>query len=521
MIGEKDDSDSVGSNMVNTVHSSGDSGSVSAVMDSVTWEEHAGELDNTLRTVLDTIMDHAISREVIYEEYEVRKERVMVPDILTSIRRQTNSAMGTRFVLSVSPTDFPILGLDPRLLRYVYQNALSNAIRYGERGGEVVTSVSYDDMLKEFRLEVINLPGVGHEDLLHLTHEEVQEKVFSPSSRLHGESHEKHEMSESNSSGDGAWIMKKCSLMMQGGCELRFEPERTVLSFWCPARAHKTKEFKEPELTALPPNTWGIVIDDSGIQRKLMDRYLKIAGIEKGRRLVLGKDADEIYGFNDRVIELVEKHPDDKFLVIADENLDVLEGVAMHGTVSGSLCLQKILDRLDPDDRSRVLALVRSANDSAKEADTYKLRAHGYLVKAPIDKHGVLKSIQPWWFKRFSSTDGDDSSEDSFHSRGSLDAEMYDPFVDIRAALEVLSALSLTSQSSIEKRWRSIQDRLQKLKGDIKSTIPRGGADLTRVTKSIDDLRRGECPKDLRSDWMKLENDISQLLDSEREKYEY
>jgi hypothetical protein len=520
MIG-RDVGDNEMSTVENANHSGSDSVSASTGIDHIAFEEHAGELDDTLRTVLDTIMDHAMSREVIYEEYEVRRERVKVADVLSSIRRQANSSDAARFSLTTSPVQFPILGMDPRLLRYVYQNALSNACRYGKRGGPVETCIYYDELINEFRLEVVNLPGVGHEELLHLTHDDVQEQVFSSGSRLHGKSHQKHEMSESNSSGDGAWIVKKCATMMRGGCEIRFEPDRTVFSCWCPAKAHNSREFKELELTVLPENTWGIVIDDSGIQRKLMDRYLKIAGVDKDRRVIAGKDSDEIYGFNDMVVNLVETHPDDKFLIIADENLDVLEGAAMHGTVSGSLCLQKILERLETSDSDRVLALVRSANDSAREADLYKSRAHGYLVKAPIDKNGVLRSIQPWWFKRFPQEKQEKFHMSASFSTSSVDMDFYDPFVDITAALEVLNALSLTSQSSRRKRWRSIQDRLQALKGDLKSMVPRGGPDLKRIVNAIDGLRSAGCPEDVRERWQTLHHEIDQLLELQRSNYEY
>jgi hypothetical protein len=495
------------------------SSSTSGMVDYLSFEEHAGELDSTLRTVLETIMDHAMSREVIYEEYEVRKERILVPDVLWNIRRSASSSMGSRFTLDAFPSDFPILGLDPRLLRYIYQNALSNACRYGERGGAVGTSIYYDDIVKKFRLEVTNLPGVGHEDLLELTHEEIQEQVFSPRSRLHSKLSDEREMNESNSSGDGAWIISKCARMLRGDCEIRFQPDLTIFSFWCPAKAYTSSDYKEPELLSLPEDTWGVVIDDSSIQRKLMDRYLKIAGIEQNRRVVVGGTADEIYGFNDMVVKLVKSHPESKFLVIADENLDVLEGNVIHGSVSGSLCLQNVLERLDDDDASRVLALVRSANDSAKETDLYKTRAHGYLVKAPIDKSGVLKSIQPWWFRRFSAPVLDESLHSTSSCGTTAEIDDYDPFVDIKSALEVLNALSLTSRSSLLKRWRSIQDRLLALKGDLKSTMPRGGLELSHIIHKIDAMRAGGCPDSLRDEWQSLQHHIELLLDNQRSNY--
>jgi hypothetical protein len=117
------------------------------------FEDGYGELDNTLRDVLDTIMDHAMSLDVINEEYELRRERVDVPDILSNLRRQANCASGqSRFNLSVSPDPFPVLGLDPRLLRHIYQNALSNACRYGKVGGNVETHIHYDEKKKVFRM---------------------------------------------------------------------------------------------------------------------------------------------------------------------------------------------------------------------------------------------------------------------------------------------------------------------------------------------------------------------------------
>lgn len=112
-----------------------------------------GELDNTLRDVLDTIMDHAMSLDVINEEYDVRLERVCVPEVLSNIRRQANCGpRQSRFPLECSPSPFPILGLDPRLLRHIYQNALSNASRYGKVNGDISTKIAYDETKGEFRM---------------------------------------------------------------------------------------------------------------------------------------------------------------------------------------------------------------------------------------------------------------------------------------------------------------------------------------------------------------------------------
>jgi signal transduction histidine kinase len=116
-------------------------------------EDSYGELDNTLRDILDTIMDHAMSLDVINGEYDVRKERVDVPFILSNIKRQTTVGPSQRRFQIVSCKEpFPTLGLDPRLLRHIYQNALSNAIRYGKRNGDIQTVIDYDENKREFKM---------------------------------------------------------------------------------------------------------------------------------------------------------------------------------------------------------------------------------------------------------------------------------------------------------------------------------------------------------------------------------
>ena len=490
----------------------GDSGGASGFYDCL------GELDNTLRDILDTVVDHAMSREVIYEEYDVRKERIHVPGVLTSVRSHTNSYDQARFPMHQEQNPFPTLSLDPRLLRCIYQSAMTNACVYGKANGDVKTNISYDEDKKRFRLEVINLPGENHKKLLAMDYDEVQARVFAPGTTLVTQCDE-DSFPISGNSGDGGWIMQKCAKTLKGKCELLFEKDRTVFSFVCPARAYAIDNESElltaNDLTKLPENCWGVVIDDSGIQRKLMDRFLKLAGIEEERRIIVGKDAQEIYGFCERVVNLVESQPKDKFLVIADENLEVMEGVALIGTVSGSKCIQKILQSLKPSDVKRVLALVRSANDSAKDIETYEERAHGYIVKAPIDKNGVLNALKPMWFRRFPQPQRSTSSSalKRSDSSGSFESTGYNPFHDINEGVEVVDALFKgCDQSSLQKRWRSIQDRLRILRKDIMEAGPDGDdekndnkIDLVSTLRALDELLSGdEIPEDAKSQWDEL-----------------
>ena len=73
---ERDSGDGQVPMVVNATICSGDSVAASIGAETTVFDDHAGELDDTLRSVLETIMDHAMSREIIYEEYEMRRERI-------------------------------------------------------------------------------------------------------------------------------------------------------------------------------------------------------------------------------------------------------------------------------------------------------------------------------------------------------------------------------------------------------------------------------------------------------------
>ena len=62
--------------------------------------------------------------------------------------------------------------------------------------------------------------------------------------------------------------------------------------------------------------------------------------------------------------------------MIVDENLDTTDETSNESIfVSGSECVDKIRKRLAPELENRILALVRSANDSTTDISLYKKRA--------------------------------------------------------------------------------------------------------------------------------------------------
>lgn len=474
-----------------------------------------GELDSTLRDTLDSVLDEACAREIVYGEYQCKNEPINVPEALKSLRRRTCE----RFPLHISPEAFPELALDRQLLRFIYRNAVSNAVKYGQVGGVIETCITYDSTTEILTMEIINLPGENHEDLLRLSDAEV-ETVFLPGVQLNvvraALSHFA-QVVRNTSSGNGAWIQQQCAKALGGECGLRFETNRTVFTFSVksPSLELTENDDESDDDFAIPENTWGVAIDDSAIQRKLMDRFLGMAGIEKERRVVLGENSTEIYGFCDTIEKLMTENPNDLFLVIADENLDI-EEIGTNKTVSGSTCVQNLLRRLPKESEERILALIRSANDSTSEIQLYSERAHGYLLKQPIKKGRVLDVLKPWWISRFSSSSKRGSRSRLHRLDAKLGRGQSDFFgcssMDIRKSLDVISGLIGSKENpQLENFWHTIHDKLHALKGDM-MTLP-SVLPIREVVVLLDELLSSEkLPQHLSLKWSDLRQLILNML---------
>mmetsp|Transcript_21762 Transcript_21762/g.24958 ORF Transcript_21762/g.24958 Transcript_21762/m.24958 type:complete len:1029 (-) Transcript_21762:141-3227(-) len=361
-----------------------------------------GNLDLLLHDVLETILAQAMARDVINEIYKPNLERMEISPLLT--RSQKAIKRGNKFILRTYPASLPEFMFDPQLLRHIHRNAITNACKYGEECGDIVTEVFYHPDKKELVMNVINAPGAHHKTLVALG-STILDEVFEPTKRLQCHIDDSSALIGRHSSGDGAWISQKCAKTMEGECTIKFETERTIFTLRCPVQKYSNKEIRQAKF-ALPEGTWGIAIDDSKIHRKLMERIFTFAGIPKNRQLIYGKDEDEIRSFSDIVVDFIRTHPEQYILLVADENLDIEEGSQLK-VVSGSQCCEEILNQIDSD--KHILTLVRSANDSTQDIDLYKTRAHGFIPKTPVKKGGVLEKIAPLWNDHFS-----ESKEHSF-----------------------------------------------------------------------------------------------------------
>ena len=228
----------------------------------------------------------------------------------------------------------------------------------------------------------------------------------------------------------------------------------------------------------------------------------------------------------------MQEHAQDKFLIIVDENLDIMQqdqtsGGIYEETVSGSGLVQTLCQRLDDATAGRMLALVRSANDSPADLQMYAERAHGFLLKEPIQKkQHVLDLIQPWWQLRsseptavsqdhyFGSAHFRSSSESSVFSIGALPSSE-----DIHDSLAVID-LQCNHPEALHVRWRGIREHLLVLKGDLMTMGSSSSTSTTLETSTLAlaiqriDWFRGndKVPDNFTEQWERVKSDILTCL---------
>jgi signal transduction histidine kinase len=474
--------------------------------------ENVAELDRTLHEVLNIVLAETMARDVIHEMYVPRLERIDVNRILTQTRGY-RATVG-QFALVCRPSPLPILLSDQGLFKCIHSNAVRNAIKYGKPGGKITTEATYNSEKGEFMMRVINLPGPGHDKLVAMG-ERASDLVFSHGTRLHKDS----DMGKrSYSAGDGAWIVRKCATILRGSVSISFEADRTVFEFQAPVKVHDAMSTDADQFH-LPHGVWGIGIDDSKIQRKLLRRIFLHAGVHEHHQIILGHKPEEIANFVDFVVDFVNSHPCDRFFLIADENLEMDGDTSGHETVSGSECIKQIRNSLSPEKEKMILALVRSANDSPQDLALYTSRAHGYLPKVPLQGSGVRETVSPLWKQRFPS-EMEDSHGEETASEGTLsriaslenlrDLTLISP-MELLAELEQIDTLCIRNhENGTQDRWPIIWDKLHQLKGDLKSMNL--DEKFNSTIQLIETLRGESHPADFMSTWLRIRSDVVSFI---------
>ena len=189
-------------------------------------------------------------RELHHGDYSARLEPMHIQEFLTKLFDKWSN-----IVLDLAAMIREPLMLDPFLLKIYFQNAVSNAMKYGKRGGGVVLTVTFQ--LGQLTVLCRNEPGPGHDKLIGLTETQVSE-IFQKATRLDlGESDAHRE----SSFGDGGWLMQTCALAMNGECSIRFSEDHTDLTLVCPTSVSIT--HAQARQFEIPEGTYIVILDDS------------------------------------------------------------------------------------------------------------------------------------------------------------------------------------------------------------------------------------------------------------------
>mmetsp|Transcript_36823 Transcript_36823/g.78511 ORF Transcript_36823/g.78511 Transcript_36823/m.78511 type:complete len:1179 (+) Transcript_36823:87-3623(+) len=492
------------------------------------------ELGKSLHETLDTILIEAMTRDLIHDLYRPHREKINISSVLSGFADENSFGVSgmsnlTRFPLITRPSPLPRFYLDPNILRYLHRHSLSNACKYGKTGGVVLTEIIYDEGQQEVQINVINLPGDNHDKLIAMS-SKAEELVFAKGCQIHemfqGDSVSciSKKTEAATNPGDGGWIMRKCAKIMKGDCSIKFDESRTVFSLSIPAKPYKApqKNYTPTDVKtfSLPQQIWGIAIDDSKVQMKLLGKFFEFAGIQKDRVRVFGQTADEIMGFVDYVVNFMDENMGDYVLLIADENLDVVDEASRHVTISGSQLVENIRSRLLPEYEAKLVALIRSANDSLSDVAIYKSRAHGFLPKAPIKKANVLETLAPLWIARYpqqTAVDDDSQSQysigDSFscnsvESSSTLDDFIVSTPIEIIHLVEEINALFL--KGSVIEHMDIIWEKLHVLKGDLLTLHV--GSKVISAVGMINSFRELRSSEELIERWNLFRENISHWL---------
>jgi hypothetical protein len=250
---------------------------------------------------------------------------------------------------------------------------------------------------------------------------------------------------------------------------------------------------------------YAIAIDDSKIQRKLLKLFFESAGVRNDRIHIMGDTAEEINTFGDFATTFVDEHPDDVILMIVDENLDIQEELVgtKHESVSGSGAVAEMRRRLLPDQERRVLALIRSANDSASDVSIYNSRAHGYLPKSPIKRNKVLEVLAPLWLARFPRFV---PQARDWRDKKSIE-DVVITMDDLMGLIDDIDVLSVLSEDELVKKWSIIWEKMHALKGDLQ-IMPNREKGLDTAITLISDLRGPNPPENFSESWLAIRSNL-------------
>jgi PAS domain S-box-containing protein len=166
--------------------------------------------------------------------FAVNPEQVDINDILKSVLRELTPQIKSKKISIADECDKKVkkMDLDPNLLRIVFQNLITNAVKYTGKGGKVVVSSRVSGKYLEVS---VSDNGIG-------IPEDQKNKIFSKLFRASNAQEQ-----DSSGSGLGLYIVK--SIIEESGGKIWFESEEkkgTTFYFTIPLTGMKKKDGSKP-----------------------------------------------------------------------------------------------------------------------------------------------------------------------------------------------------------------------------------------------------------------------------------
>uniref|UniRef100_A0A7S3JXQ3 Histidine kinase domain-containing protein n=1 Tax=Aureoumbra lagunensis TaxID=44058 RepID=A0A7S3JXQ3_9STRA len=354
------------------------------------------------------------------------------------------AACGQNTEILVNPQHC-LVETDPALIRFIFMNAISNAAKYGAKHQPILIDFSIEESLNrvshdtfptsdtassqnsqaiQVGVTVVNQPGPHHDRLLTLKN---PSSIFEPGTRCHDTYNTDQHIGRRVSSGDGAWIMKKCLESLRGTCSIHFSPKRTSLIITFSASRPRlailpppnsrrisydtfspsiVKDFSAASKFAIPSGTIFCGLDDSAAQRHCLAQiFKKMGGKGNIATKIWGEDAASLRRFLPEALDLIAKStPDTRIVFFLDKNLHY----AAHGNndelfICGIQLGNELIHELNRQNlRKRAIVLLRSAEEHDDDENSDSL--DGSIPKTIMSSERCLQALEPIWNKHFGIT---------------------------------------------------------------------------------------------------------------------
>ena len=431
------------------------------------FSEISYDLDGTLQTVL----SEAMAKDIMNNDYIARKEKVNIGNLINRIK-------GDRYKWFLNPKEIPNILSDGQLLFYIIRNALSNANKYGKQWADIKITISIINTKLIINIE--NEPGSYHDKLVNLDNHNI---IFEKGVKLHKES--KLKSKSCLSAGDGAWIMQTCAKLCGGICNIQFNPDNTIFTY--EASIELSIDSEDIVNFKFPDNTIIYIIDDSNIQRRLMNAQVKKFKLPSENIKTYGKGKDEIVGLENILYENIVNFEEYYHIILCDENLDYTLDSTLYYESGSDIC-KKLKEKLDKKlNNKNYITFIRSANDSKSDIEKYLTLCDGFIPKAMLTVNDLKEIIARQWIKHFGIVQ---TSAINYTYDGD-NKELIDLFLE---DIDSFMVLEYKSQD-----WNSFWSDLHRLKGTLGVLV--STTNTSKAITIIESLRDNNFDNDFNIIW--------------------